>query len=340
MTMPTMRMPTNDRWDELAALGADAPGTNRLRVAPRSPHNLFIGVVQPGSRRCFWYEVPTGTVPRDYRLPSLRSIRTSIQPVIEAPDTTRIQLELQKAELVDVYRAMVNDLIGTVASTPDEDSGLSALSERTERWRRLLQTSGTGGLCTTDRRGLAGELLVLGQLLDQGGSAARTIASWTGPYGKHQDFQADQAAIEVKTTVTKQPQSLIITSERELDATGVPHLYLVHVSLDERQAGSGQSLNALIAALRKRLANDAVALTAFDDALLTYGYLNEQASLYEAPSYSVRGQNAFEIVDGFPCITEANLPTGIGGVTYRIQLAALLSFAVPLGQVLTTTVAS
>jgi Putative PD-(D/E)XK family member, (DUF4420) len=337
--MVTKRMATNDRWDELAASGSDSPGTNRLRVAPSSEHELFIGLVQPGARHCFWYEVPTDTVPADYRLPSLRSIRTSIQVITDAPATTRIQLELEKAELGDVYKAMVNDLIGTIAATPDDDSGLSALSQRTERWRRLLETNGTGGLSTSDRRGLTGELIILGRLLDTGGSAVRTVTSWTGPYSKHQDFQADKAAIEVKTTVTKQPQSLIIASERELDSTGVPHLYLVHVSLDERQGGSGQSLNALVAELRRRLANNTVALSAFEDALLSYGYLNKQASLYDAPFYSVRQQNAFEVVDGFPCITEADVRMGIGDVRYRIQLAALHPFAVPLSRALTTTVA-
>jgi hypothetical protein len=338
-TIATTRMRTDDHWDELKASPSESPGTNRLRVAPASPHDLFIGVVQPGGRHCFWYEVPTDTVPVDYHLPSLRSIRASIQPIIETPATTRIRLELEKPELGDVYKAMVNDLIGSIAATPDDDSGLSALSQRTERWRRLLETNGTGGLSTTDRRGLVGELIVLGQLLDTGSSTMRTVTSWTGPYGKHQDFQADHAAIEVKTTVTKQPQSLIITSERELDRTGVQHLYLVHISLDERQGGIGQSLNALVAALRGRLAEDTVALAALDDALLSYGYLKVQAPLYEVPGYSVRKQNAFEVVDGFPCITEADVAMGIGDVRYRIQLAALQPFAVPLGQVLTTTVA-
>jgi hypothetical protein len=329
---------TNDRWDELAASGADSPGTNRLRVAPFSTQNLFIGVIQPGARRCFWYEVPTAAVPYDYRLPLLRSIRTTVEPIVETPETTRVQLELEKDELGDVYKAMVNDLIRTVAAASGADSGLSALSQRTERWRQLLEVSGAGGLSTTDRRGLAGELIVLGQLLDAGGSPVRSVAAWTGPANKHQDFQADKAAIEVKATVTKQPQSLIISSERELDATGIPHLYLVHVSLDERQGGSGQSLNALVVGIRGRLAVDPVASATFDDALLQYGYLNEQASLYEAVRYSIREQNAFEVREDFPCLTEAIVPTGVGDVTYRIQLSALQDYAVPLAEALNTTV--
>jgi hypothetical protein len=276
-------------------------------------------------------------VPDDYGLPPLRSIRATVQAIPEAPDTTRLQLELENVDLGDVFKAMVNDLTGTIAATSDEDSGLAALLQRTERWRRLLETGGAGGLSTTDRRGLVGELLVLGQLLDTGAGPSATVTAWTGPYGKHQDFQATQAAIEVKTTVTKQPQSLIIASERELDPTGVPHLYLMHISLDERHGGGGQSLNEVVSGLRSRLASAPLALSAFEDALFTYGYLDVQASLYDAPKYSLREQNAFEVSDGFPCITEASVPTGVGDVTYRIQLGALQPFGVPLAEALNTT---
>jgi hypothetical protein len=326
------------RWDELVHTAGDGPSVTRLRVAPESSHDLFIGIIQPRARYCFWYDVPTAVVPHDYRLPPLRSVSTTVKPLADIPETTRIELVLANTELGDVYKAMVNDLLRTIAAAPDDDSGLAALSQRAERWRRLLETDGAGGLSTTDRRGLVGELIVLGQLLDSGG-AVSTVTAWTGPYRKHQDFQASQAAIEVKTTVVKQPQSLIIASERELDPTGVPHLYLVHVSVDERQGGSGQSLNALITELRARLSTEMLALAAFDEALLSYGYLSEQASLYEAPKYSVREENAFEVNHGFPCIIESDLPLGVGDVTYRIQLAALWPYEVSLTEVLTTTVA-
>jgi hypothetical protein len=332
-------MTMTDRWDELATAADAKPGVTRLRVAPSSPHDLFIGVIQPSARRCFWYEVPTGAVPPDYRLPHLRSIRITVSSVVDAADTTRVQLELEKTELADVFKAMVNDLVATISATPDDDSGLIALVQRTERWWRLLEVDGLGGLSTTDRRGLVGELIVLGQLLEVGSHLTRTVTTWTGPYGKHQDFQAREAAIEVKATITKQPQSLIITSERELDATGVGHLYLMHVSLDERHGGAGTSLNALVTDLRNQLAADALAAATFEEALLNAGYLDEQQALYEETTYSVRQQNAFEVRDGFPCITEADVPTGVGDITYRIQLAALQPFAVPLEDAIRMTVA-
>ncbi len=313
----------NDRWDELVSLTVTSPGVSRLRVAPSSPHNLFIGLVQPGNRLYFWYDVPVGTIPPDYQLPSLRSIRTSIEAVPENPSIVRIGLGLDKSDLGDVYKAMVNDLIGAVSATSDADSGLSVLENRTERWQKLLRNDAQAGLSTSDRRGLIGELLILRQLLEQGGNPARTVVAWTGPHGKHQDFQGKRAAIEVKTTVTKQPQSLVISSERELDPVGVARLFLAHLSLDERQGGSGESLNDVVASLRRLLANDANALSVFDDSLFTYGYLDVHAPLYQNITYAIRDQNMFQVGDGFPHITERTVPEGIGDITYRIQISAL-----------------
>ena len=328
-------MTTSDRWNELALAGGTESGITRLRVAPDSTHDLFIGVIQPNARRVFWYEVPSGAITDDYRLPHLRSIRVTVTPALDGRGVTRVQLELEQNDLSDVFNAMVNDLASAVALTRDNEAGLLALSQRAERWRRLLETQGGGGMSAADRRGLAGELIVLNRLLDMQGDVAGTVAMWTGPYGKHQDFQAGSGAIEVKTTVTKQPQSLIVTSERELDRTGVPHLFLLHVSLDERRGGSGLSLNDLVVALRSRLAEDALALPTFEEGLVNYGYLPDQAALYETTRYTVRELNAFEVVDGFPCITERDVPTGVGDVEYRVQLSAMVPFAVPTDTALT-----
>lgn len=329
-------MTSSDRWAELTRAASSPQGVTRLRVAPESPHDLFVGVIQPGAKPCFWFEMPTDDIPGDYSLPSLRSVATTIRAIPEAPETTRIELALENADLAEVFRAMVNDLVQSVAATNDAEDGLVALAQRMERWRRLLQTDGGGGLSVAERRGLFGELTILAQLIDAGAEPRRAVATWTGPAGRHQDFQAEDGAIEVKSTATKQPQSLVIASERELDSTGVPHLYLMHLSLDERQGGSGDSLNALVAAIRQRLAGDAVAEAALDGLLIQVGYLAMHMPLYESLRYTVRAQTCYEVADGFPCMTENDIPIGVGDVTYRIQLAALQPFGLSAADALST----
>ncbi len=48
--------------------------------------------------------------------------------------------------------------------------------------------------------------------------------AWRGPEPAHQDFQFTSGAVEVKATAAKQPQSVRITSERQLDDNGSMNL--------------------------------------------------------------------------------------------------------------------
>jgi hypothetical protein len=178
----------------------------------------------------------------------------------------------------------------------------------------------------TERRGLFGELYVLKRLLDAGLPALSVVSAWTGPLHSHQDFQFPDTAIEVKTTSAKQPQSLPITSERELDPTGVGHLFLVHTSLDERRGGQGDTLISMADRVRADVGNDARATTLLDQLLLTAGLLTDHRSVYDEPHYSIRECRMFTVGDGFPCITERDLPPGVGDVRYLIQTGALPQF--------------
>lgn len=76
--------------------------------------------------------------------------------------------------------------------------------------------------------------------------------------------QVASGAVEVKTTTAKQPQSVRITSERQLDQAGIPWLFLHVVVLDEREVEGvhdsvGESLPGIVAALRKQLQATAAA---------------------------------------------------------------------------------
>jgi hypothetical protein len=82
-----------------------------------------------------------------------------------------------------------------------------------------------------------------------GGSA---VAGWKGPQGAHQDFQYPGAWIEVKTTLAKQPQTVRITSERQLDDTNGPALFL-HVLVLETHEGGTATLPALVGQVRTAL---------------------------------------------------------------------------------------
>ena len=230
------QMISEDQWATLESAAKDGAGAAWSRVAADSGHDLFIAVSQPGSQRSLWYDFRADALPSELHLPSLRSVGLDVRPKDDQGNILRCSLTLQADDLKSVFRALADDIVAAVSSAQDDETGVAAFSRRLERWKRLLQPDSTTGLAVLERRGLFGELRVLYELLETGAPAGYVASCWTGPYGKHQDFQSANGAIEVKATVTKQPQTLVITSERELDDTGVDVLFLTHVSLDESQA--------------------------------------------------------------------------------------------------------
>ena len=322
------QMISEEQWATLESAAKDGAGAAWTRVAADSGHDLFIAVGQPGSQRTLWYDFPADARPPELHLPSLRSVGLDVRPKDDQPNVLRCSLTLQADDLKSVFRALADDIVAAVSVAKTDETGVAAYARRLERWKRLLQPDSTTGLSVLERRGLFGELRVLDEFLEAGALAEHVAASWTGPYGKHQDFQSAKGAIEVKATVTKQPQTLVITSERELDDTGVDVLFLTHVSLDERRGGSGLSLNDIVAGIRLRIGANPMACMIFDDALLHRGFLPEQAHLYEEPRYSIREEHSYQVTNGFPRIVESALVPGVGDVNYRIQVAALSEFAV------------
>ena len=153
------------------------------------------------------------------------------------------------------------------------------------------------------------------------------LLAWAGPGGAHQDFLLKSCAVEVKTTGTKEPQQLIIQSERQLDDTGLAALFLFHLSVNARE-GTGESLIIMVDSLRQVLKANTAALELYEDRLLEVGFLQSQSSQYEKIGYNVRKANLFRVRDAFPRIVEADLKPGVGSVQYSIAAAECRHFTV------------
>jgi len=155
-----------------------------------------------------------------------------------------------------------------------------------------------------------------------GGAA---VAGWKGPEGAHQDFQFSGAWIEVKTTLAKQPQTVRIASECQLDDTRAPAFFL-HVLALETHEGGAATLPSEVAAVREALGAWPSARENFEEALLAAGYLDQHAPRYAAVGYAVRQAQDYRVGPGFPRIVEADLATGVGEVSYALSLAACARF--------------
>ena len=316
-------MSIESQWTTLEAeVGGLVNDTWRMRLArPVGGHPLFAAV--SGGRRALLLRSLASTIPP-----------RSDWPICTGLDVLALSLDghaylgvmLKEARFTDVFAALAEDLARRIdAAEPGPATAVGVFLGQLRRWQRFL-ASKAEGLSPAEQRGLWGELHLLQTLLLPALGPVAAMEGWKGPEGAHQDFQYASAWVEVKTTLAKQPQSVRITSERQLDNTHGPELFL-HVFALEAQAAGADTLPARVAALRAVLVPTPSAREVFEDALLAAGYRDLDASRYASPGYAVRRSETFGVGLGFPRIIEGSLPAGVGDVSYELALSSCASFA-------------
>ncbi|AKZ57073.1 hypothetical protein SAM23877_4028 [Streptomyces ambofaciens ATCC 23877] len=314
---------TEDEWRELES-PQDAPGRSSLRLHPESPLDIFLSVSHPGRQRMLVLRADARSadpiVRTVGRLPKAAGIEMNLSAV------SRVEYELQVILTADglreVFNPLVTDVAETAKSAPAAAEALAAAVDRFERWQDLLRAVSRDGLSAESRRGLYGELLVLGDVLLASLGQSEAVEAWTGPTGTNQDFQLSGLAIETKASVAKRPRSIRIASERQLDGTGTPALLLALANLDERRGGSGESLNMRVEDIRQQLTSPATRAR-FDGRLVQVGYLPGHHDLYEEPRYTLRELRFWHVREGFPRLVESDLPEGVGDCTYHVSTSGL-----------------
>ncbi|WP_019500896.1 PD-(D/E)XK motif protein [Pseudanabaena sp. PCC 6802] len=145
--------------------------------------------------------------------------------------------------------------------------------------------------------------------------------------GKAQDFHFPHCAIEVKTTVTQQPERLTISNEQQLDDSGIETLLLLHLAFDIH-SNEDETLPSLVESLRSLLQDFTAAKMAFERSLFHAGYLDIHAPLYASTGYRHLSSSYFRVASGFPRLVPSDLVTGISHVRYAISLNACRPFAI------------
>ncbi|MEY9938564.1 PD-(D/E)XK motif protein [Streptacidiphilus sp. MAP5-3] len=314
---------TEEDWSELEVPQV-APGRSLRRLYPNSPVDIHLSVGHPDGDRMLVISADAHSAGHVVRTVQHLSRTAGIEIQLNA--VSRVEYELRLVLKADELREVFNPLVADVAETAglaaDAAGALSSAVERYERWQDLLRTVGSTGLTAEVRRGLVGELVVLRDRLLDGLSDLEAVEAWTGPGGSNQDFQLPRAALEVKTSTAKRPQTLLIASERQLDGTGVPAMLLCLVTLDERQGGTGQSLNQVVDSIRHRLTSS-TARARFDGLLTRAGYLPGQRELYDEHRYTLRDIRFWHVRAGFPRLVESDLPEGVSDCRYHVAVGNL-----------------
>lgn len=317
-------MAMNELWsamDHDAAAGKSDEAGWLLRLArPEVGCPLFAAIEIPSRRRAVLLRLPVASVPAQRLWPSCKGLAPL---ALKLGGDEHFGVALKDERFRDVFSSLAEDLVRRVSEAATSAEQSSAFLGQLARWQKFLTTS-SEGLSDEAQRGLWGELFFLREhLLPQLGPSA--VNGWKGAEHAHQDFQFDGGAVEVKTTVSKQPQVVRINSERQLDGHFWPTLILHVVAMDIRD-GIGETLPGLVNSIRSAMKADITCREAFEDGLLKAGYLDVHAARYADRGYVVRSETSLHVTDAFPALTERNLPVGVCDITYGLAIAACAAF--------------
>lgn len=310
-------------WTDLEArLPPGAHGQQRQGIYPEAHADLYASVIAPGPVRALQLVVkrPAGEGIED--LPSARGV---VAELLQDAKQVTIELRLTDPSASDLFTALAKNVADAAKHAPDDEEAVRAFLGRLARWMQLLQRT-RDGLSREEQRGLYGELWFLREHLMPKLGIEQAVSAWQAPFQVPHDFQTQGGAVEMKTSVANQPQIVRINGERQLDDTGVGSLHLVHLSLDLHH-DSGETLPAIVESMRGLVASS-VAGPVFEDRLFECRYVDVHEPLYRHTGYTLREMSVFEVRDGFPRIIEADLADGVGGVHYKLAIAACGSFRV------------
>lgn len=299
-------------------------GLIRRRVQPTLLHDVFIGELRPGRERVLILEIRGGHVGLPERQPSSKGLRVDVED--SAPDLVKMRLTSTSRAGASLFAELADDVVGLLAANPG-DGAAKRVIDRIIAWQAFFAAK-RDDFSPERAAGLFSELHVLREAFLPAVGAARAVGSWCGPDPAVQDFQIGNLAVEVKSFRGTGPGQLVISSERQLELTGIESLYVAYVRLDQRKDGVGPTLLEAIDSLRDAVAESAPAVDLLEQRLLNYGWHDSYDEI-RTEKYEVRECEFFRVDEGFPRITSTGLPNGLGSVSYSIDRGAIEAFLVP-----------
>jgi hypothetical protein len=317
-------------WERLEGDASVGPGHLRQRIPVDAPVDVYVAVEKPSGSRVLalgFDEPPHTSLAQAVQL---RGLRVSEAPFAMEQKPWTVSIATSRAEDNQIFGELADDLVSVVAASSTGDQASDALAVRLECWHRFLDHSGSNGLSPEAQVGLYGELWCLRELLTPAVAVAEAVRSWRGPLGGAQDFQGAGWSVEVKASRQLAPATVRISNERQLDAPK-GFLSLLVVGLEER-SHSPETLPEIVASIRASVVNAPGASPAFEDRLLSAGYLDVQADRYVDTGFTVRHVAAYAVGDTFPRIIEQMLPAGVGKVAYDLSLDACEPYRMAVDQ--------
>jgi len=221
--------------------------------------------------------------------------------------------------------------VSCAAGAGTEREAVHLAIARTWRWHHLLRGGSDSRLTLEEQKGLIGELLVLERHLLPNLAPADAVSAWHGPLDSPKDFEVGHICIEVKTRRGAATPHVVISSENQLDGSGIDLLFLYVIDLDWAPGGAANSFSLADIAARVRqaiMASDDAAAVLFDELLAAAGF--RRTDDYSDSLWVEGGHRVCRVIDGFPRITADQIASGVSDVKYSLSLVSCQPFLVEM----------
>lgn len=264
--------------------------------------------MDPDSLRHLLIPVPPQTA-GDLNEPALGALRCSLREV--GADGHYLDLTCTEATLSSVFERLCADVIERLDSAASVHATVRATLDD---WRALF-LGGSAELGRESQIGLIGELEVLSDLSRCEPVAA--LESWVGASKALHDFAFGGAALEVKSTSSREGRRVTISSLEQLDPHSVNVLYLAAVHL--RADGSAPTIDDRIRALIEA----GVPSYKLIQKVAEYGHAFESGTNDNA-RFVLQDIRYWRVTDDFPGLRRSDLDerrlAGVERVKYDLSL--------------------
>jgi hypothetical protein len=325
-------MKINEIWSELESDNSFYSGLLLRRFSGSALADIYIALKGAEKLRCIATVVSKEILIDIDVFDNLKDI--SVEVLIEErfKDKNILIFTLHNNEHSDIFSVLAEDLLSSVEVETNEKKLVKTLLNRYEKWKSLFDKLALNGLSSEEQRGLFGELFFLRKFLIQN-DFGKVVGTWMGPSGEIKDFQYNNWALEVKTSIGNHHQKVHISNERQLDPTHLETLFLYHISLEKVQQ-DGETLNQIIQSILEIINGDTNAINKFRAKLYETGYYDNHAWKYDAIGYHIRQDSFYKVEGDFPRVQENEVRNGVGDVKYTIILSQCHQYQIVEDQVL------
>ena len=254
------------------------------------------------------------------RLPNLQGLEIETrQP--QSEDQELLVIRLKDNEQREIFYRLCLDIIEATRPAKSEADAIGRFLARTWRWHWLLRGGKDDKLSDEEQKGLIGELWLLHHHLIPKIGAMGSVQAWAGPLDAPKDFEIGRICIEAKAKRGAATPFITISTEHQLDTSGVDKLFLSVLEVNQSLGNNAKGISVTDMAkniLEDIQEKDAPAVALFEKKLLAYGF--DWAHDYSDSKWLLGANTLYEVTEGFPRITPGMYQAGVSKVRYSISL--------------------